>query len=49
MASLYERLGGMDAITAVVDSFDDRCLADDRINRKFERTDIPRLRTMLID
>jgi hemoglobin len=49
MASLYERLGGNDAITSVVDSFVDRCAGDDRINRKFERTDIPRLRKMLVD
>jgi hemoglobin len=49
MASLYERLGGLDAITAVVDSFSARCAADDRINRKFERTDIPRLKQMLVD
>ena len=49
MASLYERLGGLDAITAVVDSFSARCAADGRINQKFERTDIPRLRRMLVD
>jgi hemoglobin len=49
MASLYERLGGLDAITAVVDSFAGRCAGDDRINRKFERTDIPRLKKMLVD
>src|SRR5947209_7234799 len=49
MVSLYERLGGLDAITAVVDSFAARCAGDDRINRKFERTDIPRLKTMLVD
>jgi hemoglobin len=49
MASLYERLGGLDAITAVVDSFVARCAGDDRINRKFERTDIPRLKEMLLD
>ena len=49
MASLYERLGGLDAITAVIDSFVGRCAADDRINPKFERTDIPRLRKMLVD
>jgi hemoglobin len=48
-ASLYERLGGLDAITAVVDSFVARCAGDDRINRKFERTDIPRLKEMLLD
>jgi hemoglobin len=49
MASLYERLGGLDAITAVVDSFAARCADDDRINRKFARTDISRLEKMLVD
>jgi truncated hemoglobin YjbI len=49
MASLYERLGGLDAMTAVVDSFSARCEGDDRINEKFARTDIPRLRKMLVD
>jgi hemoglobin len=49
MLSLYERLGGLDAITAVVDSFVAGCAGDDRINRKFERTDIGRLKKMLVD
>lgn len=49
MESLYDRLGGLDAITAVIDDFTSRCGADDRINRKFARTDIPRLRKMLVD
>jgi hemoglobin len=49
VADLYDRLGGLDAITAVVDSFVARCAADDRINRKFERTDVPRLKQMLVD
>ena len=49
MASLFERLGGLDAITAVVDSFVARCAGDDRINGKFARTDIPRLKKMLVD
>src|SRR5687768_4740501 len=49
MASLYERLGGLDAITAVIDSFVARCAGDDRINAKFARTDIPRLKKMLVD
>jgi hemoglobin len=47
--SLYERLGGKDAITAVVDDFVARCAADGRINGKFARTDIPRLKTNLVD
>jgi hemoglobin len=49
MADLYERLGGLDAITVVVDSFAARCAADDRINPKFARTDISRLKKMLVD
>src|SRR3989449_1640808 len=49
MVALYQRLGGLDAITAVVDSFVARCAGDDRINRKFERTDVPRLKKMLVD
>ena len=49
MASLYDRLGGIEAITAVVDSFVARCAGDDEINPKFERTDVPRLKKMLVD
>jgi hemoglobin len=49
MASLYERLGGHDAITAIVESFVARCAGDERINQKFQRTDVPRLKKMLID
>jgi hemoglobin len=49
MASLYERLGEIEAITSVVDSFVARCAGDGRINRKFERSDIPRLKKMLVD
>ncbi|TMB49568.1 MAG: group 1 truncated hemoglobin, partial [Chloroflexi bacterium] len=47
--SLYERLGGKDAISAVIDDFVARCAADRRINAKFIRTDIPRLKTNLVD
>ena len=47
--NLYERLGGMDAITAVVEDFRDRVAKDDRINLKFARTDLARLTKMLID
>ena len=49
MTSLYERFGGLGAITAVVDSFVARCAGDDRINGKFGRTDVPRLKKMLVD
>jgi hemoglobin len=48
-ASLYERLGGKDAIAAVVDDFTAKCANDERINKKFARTDIPRLKKMLVD
>ncbi len=47
--SLYDRLGGKDAIVAVVKDFSGRCAADGRINQKFARTDIERLRKMLVD
>ena len=47
--SLYDRLGGKDAIVAVVEEFSGRCAADARINQKFARTDIGRLRSMLVD
>jgi hemoglobin len=48
-SSLYDRLGGKDAITAVVDDFVAGCANDSRINAKFARSDIARLRTMLVD
>lgn len=47
--SLYERLGGKDAISAVVDDFVARCAADARINGKFARTNVPRLKANLVD
>jgi hemoglobin len=48
-SSLYDRLGGKDSIVAVIDDFVARCANDSRINAKFSRTDIPRLKTMLVD
>lgn len=47
--SLYERLGGKEAITAVVDEFAGRVLADARINQKFSKSDPVRLKTQLVD
>lgn len=41
--SLYERLGGEKAISAVVDDFAGRVLADARINKKFAESDAGRL------
>ena len=46
--SLYDRLGGQPAIVAVVDDFVGNVAADDRINRFFAHTDIPRLKMMLV-
>ncbi len=48
-ASLYTRLGGKPAITAVVEDFVGRVAADNRINGKFANANIPRLKTMLVD
>jgi hemoglobin len=42
--SLYERLGGMPAINAVVDDFVGNVARDKRINRFFAKTDVPRLK-----
>jgi hemoglobin len=47
--SLFERLGGKTAITSVVEDFVGRAAGDSRINGKFARTDIPRLKSMLVD
>ena len=47
--SLYERLGGKDAIVAVVDDFVGNVAADNRINHFFAKTDIPRLKKNLVD
>lgn len=47
--TLYDRLGKGQAISAVVDDFVARCAADGRINGKFARTDIPRLKAMLVE
>jgi hemoglobin len=48
-ASLYDRLGGKPAITAVVDDFVGNVAGDARINRRFAATDIPHLKAMLVD
>jgi hemoglobin len=47
--SLYDRLGGKSAITAVVDTFVARVAADARINKKFAKSNIPRVKTELVD
>ena len=46
---LYDRLGGKDAITAVVDDFVGNVGGDSRINQRFANTDIPHLKQMLVE
>ena len=41
--SLYERLGGEAAISAVIDDFAGRVLKDEKINKKFAKSNAPRL------
>ena len=48
-ASLYQRLGGQQAITAVVDDFVANVAADNRINHYFAHTNIPHLKQELVD
>ena len=48
-ASLYDRLGGKAAITAVVDDFVANVASDGAINKRFAKTDIPRLKKNLVD
>ena len=47
--SLYERLGGQPAITAVVDQFVANVAADKRINTFFANTNIPALKSKLVE
>jgi len=47
--SLYDRLGGKDAITAVVDDMVTNIAADARINSFFANADIPGLKAKLVD
>ena len=47
--SLYDRLGGQPAVSAVIDDFAGRVLADARINAKFAKTDAGRLVANLKD
>jgi len=47
-ATLFERLGGEPAVSAVVDAFLKNVATDKRINGRFINTDLARLRTLLI-
>jgi len=47
--SLYDRLGGKAAISAVVDQFVANIAADPSIAPRFAKTDIPKLKVHLVD
>jgi len=48
--SLYDRLGGRDAIALVVKDFvEQRVAKDDRVNAYFMNTDIPAFEALLVD
>ena len=47
--SLFQRLGGREALVLVVDEFAARCIADKRINKKFAKSDPARLKHMLVE
>jgi hemoglobin len=48
--SLYDRLGGVDAIRAVIKDFvEERVAKDNRINARFANSDIPKLEQLLTD
>jgi hemoglobin len=47
--SLYERLGGYSAISAVVDDFVANVAADRRINNFFASANVPRLKSRLVE
>ena len=48
-ASLYERLGGKEAITLVVHRFVENVGGDERINGRFATTDLERLEVLLVE
>jgi hemoglobin len=47
--SLYDRLGGKEAITVVIDDFVANVAADKTINARLAKTNIPHLKQMLVD
>ena len=47
--SLYDRLGGYSAISAVVDDFVANVAADKRINKFFAKANVPRLKARLVE
>lgn len=48
-ASLYDRLGGKEAITAVVDKLAANVAADPRVNHRFANANITRFKSQMVD
>jgi len=48
-ASLYDRLGGKEAITAVVDALAVNVAADPRINQRFANANIKRFKSQMVE
>ena len=49
MASIYEQIGGQEALIAVVDDFYERVLADPELEVFFKGTTMPRLKGMQVE
>lgn len=49
MPSIYEQIGGQEALVAVVDDFYDRVLADAELVGFFKGTSMPRLKGMQVE
>jgi len=47
--TLYERIGGQPAVVAVVDDFIANVAANPAINQRFARTDVPKLKRLLVE
>jgi len=48
-ASLYDRLGGKEAITAVVDALSANVAADARVNQRFANANIKRFKAQMVE
>ncbi|MEV6625979.1 group 1 truncated hemoglobin [Amycolatopsis sp. NPDC051106] len=49
MTSIYEQIGGQEALVAVVDDFYERVLADAELAAFFKGTNLPRLKGMQVE
>ncbi|TDP93015.1 group I truncated hemoglobin [Labedaea rhizosphaerae] len=49
MSSIYEQIGGEEALVTVVDDFYDRVLNDPQLSAFFKGTNVPRLKGMQVE